>query len=40
MCLKILKSIVMYLLCSCCSDEMKRRRDFYAEHPVDGKMLR
>lgn len=22
-----------------CSDEMKRRRDFYAEHPVDGKNL-
>lgn len=22
-----------------CLDEMKRRRDFYAEHPVDGKYL-
>ncbi len=40
MCLKNLKSIVMHSLCFCYSDEMKRRRDFYAEHPVDGKMLR
>ena len=37
--LKRQRLLIAACWCWLSSDEMKRRRDFYAEHPVDGKLF-